>query len=107
MAEIGNAVVDAAAVAGVDDELVLGGVAGSVVDEVALVEVEVEKEVVKFVDREVIKEVEVESALTKAKLSSMKAERDALKQSQATLKERVADEYYDPFRWIFRKLSGR
>ncbi len=22
------------------------------------------------------------------------------------LKERVADEYYDPFRWIFRKLSG-
>jgi len=23
------------------------------------------------------------------------------------LKERVADEYYDPLRWIFRKLSGR
>jgi succinate dehydrogenase / fumarate reductase iron-sulfur subunit len=23
------------------------------------------------------------------------------------LKERVADEYYDPFRWIFRKLSGK
>jgi len=23
------------------------------------------------------------------------------------LKERVADEFYDPFRWIFRKLSGK